>query len=132
VLCEALARLAVHLGDEGMRRLVGRTLAASRPLLARAPSAFASLLCAADLFEGPVLEIAIAGDPGGPEAAPLLRVVRGCYLPRRALACGPPTPELPLLAGRHPVQGRPAAYVCRNQACEAPTTDPEALARLLD
>jgi uncharacterized protein YyaL (SSP411 family) len=30
------------------------------------------------------------------------------------------------------VQGKPTAYVCRRYACQAPATDPEALARQLD
>lgn len=32
--------------------------------------------------------------------------------------------ELPLLADRPLVDGEPAAYVCRNFTCDAPTTDP--------
>jgi len=35
--------------------------------------------------------------------------------------------ELPLLADRPLVNGGPAAYVCRNFTCDAPTTDPEHL-----
>ena len=39
--------------------------------------------------------------------------------------------ELPLLADRPLVDGRPAAYVCRHFTCDAPTTDPEQLRRVL-
>ncbi len=35
--------------------------------------------------------------------------------------------EFPLLAGRPLVGGAPAAYVCRNFTCDAPTTDPDRL-----
>jgi uncharacterized protein len=38
---------------------------------------------------------------------------------------------VPLLAGRSMVDGRPAAYVCRDFACRRPVTDPEALAEAL-
>ncbi|MFH0248629.1 hypothetical protein ACG5V6_10445, partial [Streptomyces chitinivorans] len=34
-----------------------------------------------------------------------------------------------LLRGRPLLDGRPAAYVCRHFACDAPTADPERLAR---
>ncbi|NED76955.1 hypothetical protein G3I51_32495, partial [Streptomyces sp. SID9944] len=35
--------------------------------------------------------------------------------------------EFPLLADRPLVGGAPAAYVCRDFTCDAPTTDPERL-----
>src|SRR4029077_16430551 len=37
-------------------------------------------------------------------------------------------PGVPLLVGRDAVDGRPAAYVCRNQVCTAPVTSPDDLA----
>ena len=130
VLCETLLRLAVHLDDPSLRPPVERTLAAARPAMARAPSSFTSLLLAAELLEGPILEIAVAGEPGQADAQALLRVVRSRYLPRRVVACGLES-DLPLLAGKGLLDGRPAAYLCREYACQAPTPDPRELARLL-
>ena len=57
-------------------------------------------------------------------------MVRGRYLPRRVVACGMAS-DLPLLAGKALLDGRAAAYLCREYACEAPTAEPEELARLL-
>ena len=55
------------------------------------------------------------------------------YLPDAVVALG--TPEngasVPLLADRTLVDGRAAAYVCRNFVCELPATDPESLLRQL-
>jgi hypothetical protein len=39
--------------------------------------------------------------------------------------------EVPLLEGRHLVDGSPAVYVCRNFTCRIPLTDPMDLADAL-
>ncbi|HRK45260.1 MAG TPA: hypothetical protein PK324_06530, partial [Nocardioides sp.] len=38
-----------------------------------------------------------------------------------------PRDDVPLLSGRTPVGGEPAAYVCRGFVCERPVTTVEAL-----
>jgi uncharacterized protein YyaL (SSP411 family) len=42
-----------------------------------------------------------------------------------------PVAGIPLLAGRTPVEGRPAAYVCRGFVCERPVTEVSDLDRAL-
>jgi uncharacterized protein YyaL (SSP411 family) len=74
-----------------------------------------------------VREVAIVG----PDATPLERVVRGEFRPHVVLAGGEPD-GVPLLAGREPVDGRAAAYVCEHFSCRRPVTGPEELAALLD
>ena len=71
-------------------------------------------------------EVALVGD--GIE--PLERVVRSAFRPHLVLAGGPED-GVPLLAGREPVGGRAAAYVCERFACRAPVTEPAELETLL-
>jgi uncharacterized protein YyaL (SSP411 family) len=134
VAIETLLRLAVFTGEA---RYESRALSALRPLadlMARHPSGFGRFLCALDLHLGPRVEIALVG-PDHDTLGPLVAEVFGRYLPNRVVtgavgnAAGP---DIPLLAGRSAVDGRPSAYVCRNYACELPVHDRPALARQLD
>ena len=62
----------------------------------------------------------------------LVREARQHYLPARVVAGAAPGDAeaaalVPLLRDRGLVDGKPAAYVCRNFACRMPVTDVEAL-----
>jgi uncharacterized protein YyaL (SSP411 family) len=89
------------------------------------PLAFGHLLRAIDFHLAPVREVALAGD----DTRELAQVVRGGFHPHVVLAGG--TGDIPLLAGREPVNGRAAAYVCENFTCQLPVTTPEELASAL-
>ncbi|MFL6238747.1 MAG: thioredoxin domain-containing protein [Actinomycetes bacterium] len=83
------------------------------------------------VLAGPV-EVAIVGDTTDPATLDLLRTAVRATSPGAAVAIGSPGGVgVPLLADRGLVDGRPAAYVCRNFACERPVTDPAELARSL-
>jgi uncharacterized protein YyaL (SSP411 family) len=92
------------------------------------PDAFAQMLRALDFHLSPSREVALSGDEVGELAA----VVRERFRPQLVLAGGPEGSEKPpLLAGRTPVDGKPAAYVCENFACQLPVTGAEELRKLL-
>jgi hypothetical protein len=74
-----------------------------------------------ELAVGPMREIAIAGDAGDARTRALLEVAQRRFDPMTVLAWGP-SGAVPLLDGRTPVDGIPAAYVCRGFVCEAPVT----------
>jgi hypothetical protein len=50
--------------------------------------------------------------------------VHRAYLPARVLAFAE---DVPIGEGRHPIDGQPAAYVCRHRTCDAPVTSVKAL-----
>ena len=128
-----LLRLARLTGEAAYEERARGTIALLHPIAARHPLAFAHLLQAVDfLLADDVREVAIVGEPA--DATPLVRVVRGAFRPHVVLAGGDGADgdAVPLLAGRAPVDGRAAAYVCERFACQAPVTEPDALAALLD
>ena len=104
-------------------------LATVATLAERAPR-FAgwSLAAAEAMLDGP-LEVAVVGAPG-PERDELARLARRTPGAVVVVADGA-RDDIPLLDGRTPVDGRPAAYVCRMQVCERPVTDVHALAGAL-
>jgi len=135
VAAETLLRLAIHLDDAGFKKAGLAALASLAPLADRVPSAFASLLNASAYAESAdVVEIAVAGPRQAEGTRALLAAARAAYLPARAISWLDPSAgasELPLLKAKALVAGRPAAYVCRDYACDKPVTDPAALAASL-
>ena len=93
-----------------------------RDVIPRAPSAFGWALCALDLHLSPRRELAIVG---GPESEVARAALRG--LDANAVVAFGPADDVPLLAGKTLVDGRPAVYVCERFACRAPVTEPDLL-----
>jgi uncharacterized protein YyaL (SSP411 family) len=127
-----LLRLSRLTGEAEYERRAEGVIALLHQLAAAHPQAFAHLLRAIDFQQAEVHEVAIVGPEQS--AAPLLRVVRQSFRPHVVLAgaVGGDAATIELLEGRHPVDGRAAAYVCERFACRVPVTEPEALAALLD
>jgi uncharacterized protein len=128
----ALLRLAALTGEHEYERQGVGVLRLFAELAPRHPNAFAHLLQALDFHLAAVKEVALVGD----ELRPLERVVRGEFRPHLVLAGSAPegagdASSVPLLEGREPVDGRPAAYVCEHFACKAPVTEPAQLETLL-
>jgi len=123
MLAFVLLRLARIWGDDELERTAVGALRLVRDLLPRAPSAFGWALCALDLHLSPPRELAIVGDPASDVARAALRG----FDPNTVVAFGP-AEDVPLLAGKGLVDGRPAVYVCERFACRAPVTEPTELA----
>ena len=122
MLAFVLLRLARIWGDEELERHAVGALRLVGDYLTRAPSAFGWALCALDLHLSPPRELAIAGGPGSPVA----RAALAGFDPNVVVAFGP-AEDVPLLAGKGLVDGKPAVYACERFACRAPVTDPAEL-----
>jgi uncharacterized protein len=122
MLAWVLLRLGRIWGDDDLERRAVSVFRLVEPTLRRAPGAFAWMLCGLDLWLSPPRELAIAGSPDSPVA----RAALAAFDPRAVAAVGP-SDEVPLLAGKGLVDGKPAVYVCERFVCKAPVSDPEAL-----
>jgi uncharacterized protein YyaL (SSP411 family) len=127
-----LLRLAALTGERsyeehalGIFGLLGR-------LAAQHPQAVAHLLRAIDFHLAAVKEVALVSADESNGLGELAAAVRDTLRPHLVLAGGPEGTERPeLMRGRTAVDGRAAAYVCENFACQRPVTEPEGLAALL-
>ncbi|MFF2652065.1 thioredoxin domain-containing protein [Streptomyces sp. NPDC058045] len=128
----ALLSYAAHTGSEPHRAAAERALGVVAALGPRVPRFVGWGLAVAEAAVDGPREVAVVGAAGEEATTGLRRAALLGTAPGAVLAVGEPgSEELPLLADRPLVDGRPAAYVCRHFTCEAPTTDPEALRREL-
>jgi uncharacterized protein YyaL (SSP411 family) len=125
----ALTLLKLHdlTGDAAIRDRADKLIRSYKADLDRYPAGHAYLLCALDYLKGPSREIVVTG----PDPEPLLKVVRGRFLPNKVLAFADGKAKIPLLEGREAVNGKAAAYVCESMTCKKPVTDPAELEALL-
>ncbi len=129
-----LLRLGRLTGDPEFEARAARLAAYASSQVSLAPLAYTAFLTALDFALGPTREIVISGS--GEEAQKMLKLVQATYLPDSVVVGyepGDATLETvaPFVKSQPPVDGRAAAYVCRNHACERPVTDVLELSALL-
>ncbi|WP_328671138.1 thioredoxin domain-containing protein [Streptomyces sp. NBC_00328] len=129
----ALLSYSAQTGAEPHRTAAERALGVVKALGPRAPRFIGWGLAVAEaLLDGP-REVAVVGEASDPATTALRRAALLGTVPGAVVAVGvPESEELPLLAGRPLVDGKPAAYVCRNFVCDVPTTDPDRLRAVLN
>jgi uncharacterized protein YyaL (SSP411 family) len=128
----ALLGYAAYTGSERHRAAAEQALGVVSALAGRAPRFIGWGLAVAEaLLDGP-REVAVIGPAEDPATAALRRAALLSTAPGAVLAVGEPdgpaAAEVPLLADRPLVGGRPAAYVCRHFVCATPVTTAEELA----
>jgi uncharacterized protein YyaL (SSP411 family) len=125
-----LLRLAALTGEHTYEQWAVGVLRLMYPAAVRHPEAFGHLLQALDFHLEPTSEVALVAPAGGDGSLEeLAAVVRADYRPRLVMAGGPEGTERPeLMRDRPAVDGKPTAYVCEHFACQAPVTEPSALA----
>jgi len=129
-----LLRAAAISGDAALARIAERVIRGHAFVLERVPSAFPTLVRAADLAERGLDVAVIVGAPDDAATAALAARARAALPPEAAVLCVAPGAAAPAgvdaawLAGRVPADGRATAWLCRGVTCSLPVTDPDALA----
>jgi uncharacterized protein YyaL (SSP411 family) len=128
----ALLRIFAVTGDRAYERPAVEVFRLLHHAAVRHPQAFGHLLQAMHFHLSAPREVALVGE----RLDELANVVRSRFRPTVVVAGMRPGDEeaidaIPLLRGREPVGGQPAAYVCENFECKMPVADPTALEQLL-
>ncbi len=132
-----LLRLSRVTGRVDFQASADRTLRAFAARISGGAFGVPQMLAAYEFSLAPHQQIIVAGERGTPETQALLNVLHAHFRPHRILMLAD-NASRPILARFNstiasmlPVDGKPAAYVCENFACQLPITDPATLAELL-
>ena len=130
-----LLRLDKLLNRPDFREKVETTIDVYYHQIEHSPSGSAQMLCELDFLLSTSKEIAIAGQPESGDTQTALAAVHSRYIPNKVLALASDGEDvsdlIPLLEGKTQVDSKATIYVCENYTCQAPTTDVEELAELL-
>jgi hypothetical protein len=133
-----LLRLARMTDRADFRESAGRTLSAFASRLSAAPFALPQMLAACEFLLKEPREAIVVGDRGAPDTEALLRTLAESFGPFRVTLLVDSeetrarlTRGIPAIAAMGRPDGRAAAYVCTNYACQMPVTEPAELAALI-
>ncbi len=139
VAAHSLLRLAELTGDPAYRQRALMLFAAFDGVLRDGGGALPVMLAALDAAHRPTRQVFVVVPGDGRGAAPLIETLRPSYGPVRqqlVVPVGEPlrtsAARVPALRDKRALGGRATAYVCEGRICEAPTSDPARLARLLE
>jgi len=129
-----LLRLAALTGGEDLAALADRQLTAFGGQAEQAPGLSYHFLTALQFRQAPVVSVVVAGPQDHPDTRLLLQAGRESWLPggfvlhAREGEMGARLERIvPLLREKTRPGGQPAAYLCRDYACQEPITDPAVL-----
>ncbi len=102
------------------------------------PSGFTQFLSALEFEFAQSMEVVIVGEMDDPDTKAMLGALRRSFVPNKVTLFNPMKTEnsgleevAPFVANQKSMGGKATAYVCRNFACDLPTTDPEKMLEIL-
>ena len=123
---------------EPFRRAAERALALCSSRLSTAPVALPYMLSGCEFYLGEPRQIVFTASAAGADLQALLHTLRSRFLPNAVtmLVDSPETRRklaawVPAIESMHPLNGRPAVYVCRNYTCQLPVSEAARFSELL-
>lgn len=133
-----LLRLARLTGDAELEKTAAAIGEAFSGQIKQMPSAFTQFLAAYDFALGPSHEVVIVGPTGSEETMQMLSALQTSYNPSLVTLfrpSGQEDPEIeeiaPFIRSYSALGGKATAYVCRDHSCSTPTTDVNAMLKIL-
>ncbi len=126
----SLLRLGAITGQPALKEAAAGVLRLFAERLQQAPQAVPHLLQALDFSLEEPTQVVIVGEAADPRFQALLRAAHSVYRPNKVVL-GVAGPVHPFAAGLTAPAGRPTAYLCLGQSCQAPAHDPAELAARL-
>ncbi|HEY3413194.1 MAG TPA: thioredoxin domain-containing protein [Armatimonadota bacterium] len=127
VAASVLFRLAEMTGEAAWREKGAATVTAASGTFGDSPESIPAMLCALDTMITPPAQVVIAGDPKSADTLAMVRAVQARFLPTTSLLHSSAFSAAPWLAEMKVVDSKATAYVCKDFACQTPTTNLEAL-----
>ncbi|MFX4262236.1 thioredoxin domain-containing protein [Pelotomaculum propionicicum] len=125
-----LLRLALLTAGQSFADMAEKQVKAFAGSIGDYPWGYTHFLMGVDLLLGPARGIVIAGRAGDADTEAMLRAVSQTFMPNTVVAYHPEGEAgrqieklVPFLKEQRLVDGKAAAYICENYACQAPVTD---------
>ncbi|MFQ5770629.1 MAG: thioredoxin domain-containing protein, partial [bacterium] len=122
-----IGRMTANVDLENKAIAIGRAFSEQ---VKRAPSGYTQFLSAINFIAGPSYEVVIAGASNSTDTRAMLQALNSHYFPNKVLLFRPSEVEKPPIVEiaaftefQTGLNNKATAYVCKNYACNAPTTN---------
>ena len=132
-----LARIAIITGDGDLRTMASDSLRSVRDIMIQFPTGAGHWLSVLDFYLSDhkeaviITPTVIPAKAGIHTPAEMLHRLASTYQTSAIVVSAPEdaadASAWPVFQGRSVIDGRPTAYICRNYACQLPTTDPDTM-----